>query len=137
MRGAVAKRFIYLLPNTFSYPSTLTLAFLRTGHGVKFEPIAAAKRVGKSKIRLLRDGSRFLLIILRIATFFSPFKVFFPISLLSALLGLGHYAYTFFTQHRFTNMAALLLMQAVLLFALALISEQIAALRFDRSEDDR
>ena len=99
MRAEVAKRFIYLLPNTFSYPTTLTLAFLRTGHGVKFEPIEAAPRVGKSKIKLLRDGSRFLLIIVRIATFFSPFKVFFPIALVSALLGIANYAYTFFASN--------------------------------------
>jgi glycosyltransferase involved in cell wall biosynthesis len=135
MRASVARRFIYLLPNTFSYPTTLTLAFLRTGHSVLFTPIEAAPRVGKSKIRLFRDGARFLYIILRIATFFSPFKVFFPLSLLSALLGLGNYAYTFATQHRFTNMSMLLFVQAVMLFALALISEQVAQLRFDRSED--
>ena len=135
MRAKVARRFIYLLPNTFSYPTTLTLAFIRTGHSVLFEPIEAAPRVGKSKIRLIRDGVRFFYIIVRIATFFSPFKVFFPLSLLSALLGIGNYVYTFITQHRFTNMSMLLFVQAVMLTALALISEQIAQLRFDRSED--
>jgi glycosyltransferase involved in cell wall biosynthesis len=135
MRADVARRFLYLLPNTFSYPTTLTLAFFRTGHSVLYEPIRAAARVGKSKIRLFRDGSRFLLIILRIATFFSPFRVFFPVSLMSALLGVGWYIYTYVTSHRFTNMSMLLIAQAVILFALALISEQIAQLRFDRSED--
>lgn len=137
MRADVARRFLYLLPNTFSYPTTLTLAFLRTGRRVRFEPIRAVKRKGKSKIRLFKDGARFLFIIVKIATFFSPFRVFFPLALLSALLGLGNYAYTFFTRHQFTTGSALLLMQAVILFALALISEQIAQLRFDRSEDDR
>ncbi|MCU0724738.1 MAG: glycosyltransferase [Planctomycetes bacterium] len=137
MRAAVARRFIYLLPNTFSYPTALTLAFLRTGHAVLFTPIAAARRVGKSKIRLLRDGTRFLLIIVRITTFFSPFKAFFPVALFSVLLGLGNYAYAFFTRHQVTTGSALLLMQAAILFALALISERIAQLRFDRSEDDR
>ncbi len=97
-------------------------------------PIAARKRAGKSKIRVIKDGVRFFLIILKIATFFSPFRVFFPLSALSFLGGLGYYAYTFFTLHRFTNMAMLLLVQGVMLFALALISEQIAQLRFDRSE---
>jgi hypothetical protein len=104
---------------------------------VKYIPIEAAKRVGKSKIRLFRDGARFFLIIVRIATFFSPFKVFFPVALLSALLGIANYAYTFFTRHQFTTGSALLLMQAVIIFTLALVSEQIAQLRFDRSEDDR
>ena len=137
MRTRVAKRFIYLLPNTFSYPTTLTLAFIRTGHSVKYLPIAAAPRVGKSKIRIFRDGARFFLIIVRIATFFSPFKVFFPIALASAVLGTANYAYTFFSRHQFTMGSALLLMQAVIIFTLALISEQIAQLRFDRSEDER
>lgn len=137
MRASVVRRFIYLLPNTFSYPTTITLAFFRTGHSVKYEPIEAAPRAGKSRISVVKDGFRFFYIILRIATFFSPFRVFFPACLASALLGLGWYAYTFATQHRFTNMSMLLIMQAVILFALALISEQIAQLRFDRSEDDR
>jgi glycosyltransferase involved in cell wall biosynthesis len=137
MRASVARRFIYLLPNTFSYPTTLTLAFIRTGHSVRFEPVEAVRRRGKSRIRVFRDGIRFFYIIVRIATFFSPFRVFFPMSLVSALLGLGNYAYTFLTAHRFTNMSALLFVQAVILFALALISEQIAQLRFDRSEDER
>jgi glycosyltransferase involved in cell wall biosynthesis len=137
MRAAVARRFIYLLPNTFSYPTTLTLAFFRTGHSVLYEPIEAKKRVGKSKIRLFADGTRFLLIIVKIATFFSPFRVFFPMAVFSGLLGLANYAYTFIRWQRFTNMSALLFSQAVILFSLALISEQIAQLRFDRSEDLR
>ncbi|MHC4339406.1 MAG: glycosyltransferase family 2 protein [Planctomycetota bacterium] len=134
VRAGVARRFLYLLPNTFSYPTTITLACFRTGLPVTYVPIRARKRIGKSKIRLFQDGTRFFLIILKIATFFSPFRVFFPLSLLSFLLGMGYYLYTFFTQHRFTNMAMLLIVQAVILFALALISEQIAQLRFDRSE---
>ncbi len=137
MRADVARRFLYLLPNTFSYPTTLTMAFLRTGHSVLYEPIRAAPRAGRSRIRVFRDGTRFFYIIVRIATFFSPFRVFFPVSLISVLLGLGWYVYTFLTQHRFTNMSMLLIVQAVILFALALISEQIAQLRFDRSEDER
>lgn len=134
VRAGVAQRFLYLLPNTFSYPTTITLACFKTGLPVKYVPIDARKREGKSKIKVLKDGARFFLIILKIATFFSPFRVFFPLSLLSFLLGFGYYAYTFLTEHRFTNMAMMLIVQGVILFALALISEQIAQLRFDRSE---
>jgi glycosyltransferase involved in cell wall biosynthesis len=134
MRAGVARRFLYLLPNTFSYPTTTTLACFKTGLPVAYVPIQARRRTGRSKIRLLRDGSRFFLIILKIATFFSPFRVFFPLSLLSILTGLGWYLWTFATQHRFTNMSMLLIAQGVILFALALISDQIAQLRFDRSE---
>ena len=134
VRAGVARRFLYLLPNTFSYPTTITLACFKTGLPVAYVPIEARKRVGRSKIRIVEDGTRFFLIILKIATFFSPFRVFFPLALLSFLTGAGYYVYTFFTAHRFTNMAMLLIVQSVILFALALISEQIAQLRFDRSE---
>jgi len=134
IRSGVASRFIYLLPNTFSYPTTITLSCFKTGLPVVYKTIQARRRTGKSKIRLVRDGSRFFLIILKIATFFSPFRVFFPLALLSFLTGLARYAYTYTVYGRFTNMAMLLMVQAVMLFALALISEQVAQLRFDRSE---
>ncbi|MBU1628371.1 glycosyltransferase family 2 protein, partial [bacterium] len=116
VRTETARRFIYLLPNTFSYPSTLTMAYLRSGRSIRYVPIQTAKRQGKSKIRLLQDGTRFLLIITKVATLFSPFRVFLPMSLLFFLLGIGYYAYTFITAHRFSNMSALLLSTSVLVF---------------------
>jgi glycosyltransferase involved in cell wall biosynthesis len=135
MRTAVVRRFLYLLPNTFSYPTTITLSYLKAGHPVTWTPIRIAERRGRSKIRLFRDGSRFFLIILRIATLFSPFKVFFPLSVLTLLAGGGYYAFTYLRYGRFTNFGQLLVVLSVILFALSLISEQIAQLRFDRSED--
>ena len=135
IRREVARRFIYLLPNTFSYPSTITLALFRAGYSVTYIPIEAARRVGQSKIRYLRDGSRFLIIITKIATLFAPVKVFLPASGTLFALGVGWYGYTFFTQHRFTNMSAFLMLFAIQLFLLGFIAEQIAQLRFDRSED--
>ncbi len=134
VRAGVAQRFVYLLPNTFSYPTTITLSCFKTGLPVTYRTIDARRRTGKSKIKVLRDGARFFLIIIKIATIFSPFRVFFPLAFLSFVGGVGWYAYTFFAEHRFTNMSMLLIVQAVMLFALALISEQIAQLRFDRSE---
>ena len=136
MRRRVVRRFIYLLPNTFSYPTTITLAYFRTGHPVAYVPITAARRTGRSKIRLIRDGTRFFLIIVRIATLFSPFKVFFPLSIATFLSGVGYYLYSYWTLGKFTNFAQLLIFLSIILFALSLISEQIAQLRFDRSEDD-
>jgi glycosyltransferase involved in cell wall biosynthesis len=135
MKTAVVRRFLYLLPNTFSYPTTITLSYLKAGHPVAFIPITAARRKGKSKIRLFRDGSRFFLIILKIATLFSPFKVFFPLSLASLAAGAGYYLYTYLRFGKFTNFGQLMIVLAVILFSLSLISEQIAQLRFDRSED--
>ncbi len=127
-----ALRYIDLLPNTFSYPSTLTLAFLRSGLTVKYVPIQTLYRTGESKIRLATDGVRFLLIITKIATLFSPFRVFLPVSAFFFLTGVGYYLYTFITEHRFTNMAALLLTTAVIIFMMGLVSEQIALLRMER-----
>jgi glycosyltransferase involved in cell wall biosynthesis len=127
-----ALRFIDLLPNTFSYPTTLTLAFLRSGLTVKYVPIQTLYRAGQSKISLVTDGVRFLLIITKIATLFSPFRVFLPVSLFFFFSGIANYAYTFVTQHRFTNMSVFLLTTAVIIFMLGLISEQIALLRMER-----
>ena len=135
VKGTIAKRYIYMMPNSFSYPATLTLALMKSGHSVTYMPIKAAKRKGKSKISLIRDGVRFLLIISKIATMFSPFRVFLPISVSILLTGVGYYLYTFFTRHQFTNMALLLLLLSVIIFLMGLISEQINQLRYDRTED--
>ena len=137
MRRRDALRFIDLLPNTFSYPTTLTLAFLRSGLTVKYVPIQTLYRAGQSKISLVTDGILFLLIITKIATLFAPFRVFLPVSVFFLLVGLGNYIYTYVTQNRFTNMSAFALSTAVIIFMLGLISEQIALLRMERQESGR
>ena len=130
-----AARYIYLLPNTFSYPTTITLAYLRSGRTVCYVPINAGKRTGKSKIKVLKDGVRFLLIMIKIATLYSPLSIFLPISTAFFLLGFINYAYTFISVHRFTNMSALLLITSVIIFMMGLISEQITQTRYDRIEN--
>ena len=130
VRADKFKEFLHLLPNGFSYPTTITMAFFRSAYGVAYEPIPVAKRVGRSHIRPLRDGLRFLLIIFKIATLYSPLKLFVPASLFFFFAGLGHYVYTYVTQHRFTNMSVLLFSAAVIIFLIGLISEQITALTF-------
>ena len=130
----VVQKFIYLLPNTFSYPSTLTMAYLRSGRAVKYVPIQIQKRKGKSKISLLKDGTRFLLIITKIATLFAPLRVFLPISVLFFLTGFFYYIYTFITSHSFTNMSALLLSCSIIIFMMGLVSEQISQMRYEQSE---
>ena len=137
MRRRDALRFIDLLPNTFSYPTTLTLAFLRSGLTVKYVPIQTLYRAGESKISLVTDGIRFLLIITKIATLFAPFRVFLPVSVLFFLGGIGNYLYTYVTQNRFTNMSVFALSTAVIIFMLGLVSEQIALLRMERQESGR
>lgn len=128
------REFLHLLPNGFSYPTTSTMAFFRSAYAVTYVPIHAAQRVGKSHIKPLRDGVRFLLIIFKIATLYSPLKLFVPASVGFFLLGLGHYLYTFITSHRLTNMSVLLFSAAVIVFLIGLISEQITALTYRREE---
>jgi glycosyltransferase involved in cell wall biosynthesis len=130
VRADKFREFLHLLPNGFSYPTTITMAFFRSAYGVVYEPIPVAKRVGRSHIRPLRDGIRFLLIIFKIATLYSPLKLFVPASVVFFLLGLGHYAYTYVTVHRLTNMSVLLFSASVIVFLIGLISEQITALTF-------
>ena len=132
VRLTTAKQFIYLLPNTFSYPSTLTLGYLRSGRTVKYLPIATKYRLGKSKIKLLQDGTRFFLIITKIATLFSPLRVFLPISFVFFVIGVTYYFYTFITAGRFTNMSALFLNSGVITFLIGLVAEQISQMRYDR-----
>lgn len=133
VRAALFKQFLYLLPNGFSYPTTITMAFLRAGYPITFETIPVDKRVGKSHIRPIRDGVRFLVIIFKIATLYSPLKIFLPISAGFFATGLGWYAYTFSTMGRFTNMSMLLLSASVIVFLIGLISEQITALTYSKS----
>ena len=135
VRRESARKYLYLLPNTFSYPSTLTLAYLRSGLSIKYVPIEAKKRQGKSKIKLFQDGARFFLIITKIATLFSPLRVFLPVSFTLFLTGLIYYLYTFITAHRFSNMSALLFSSALIIFMMGLVSEQISQMRYDRVED--
>ncbi|MEE4191174.1 MAG: glycosyltransferase family 2 protein [Halieaceae bacterium] len=122
--------FLYLLPNGFSYPTTSTMAFYRAGYSVAFVPIECLQRVGKSHIKLWRDGTRFLLIIFKIGTLYSPLKLFFPISAGIFLAGLSYYAYTYFSMGRFTNMSLLLFVSSVIVFLIGLISEQISNLTY-------
>jgi glycosyltransferase involved in cell wall biosynthesis len=138
IKSDLARNLLYLLPNTYSYPTTLTLGMLRSGKSVKYISInVKPRKVGKSDINVIKDGVRFFMIIVRICTFYSPLKVFLPTSVCLFLIGLAYYAYTFFTSGRFTNMSALLFTTSILIFMLGLISEQISQMRFEKSEGDR
>jgi len=130
VRAEKFREFLYLLPNGFSYPTTSTMAFFRAGYSVTYIPIHAAKRIGKSHIQPLKDGVRFFLIIFKIATLFSPLKMFLPIAIVLFLMATGWYGYTLYEYHRFTNMSALLYTGSVMIFLMGLISEQITALMY-------
>jgi len=133
-RGARAsglREFLHLLPNGFSTPTTTTLAFIKAGYAVTFEPIHARQRSGQSKIRLARDGAKFLMIIFKIVTLFSPLRIFLPISVASFLLGVGYGIWNVVMHSRIPNGSVLLILFAVVVFLVGLVSEQISALRFE------
>jgi glycosyltransferase involved in cell wall biosynthesis len=136
VRARRFRQFLYLLPNGFSYPTTITMSFFRAGYSVAYVPIRALQRQGKSHIRPLRDGVRFLLIIIRIGTLYSPQKLFLPVSAGFFMGGLANYAYSYITANRFTNMSALLFIAAILTFLIGIVSEQISALHYRNLEDD-
>jgi hypothetical protein len=138
VKSEVARNFLYLLPNTYSYPTTLTLGVLRSGMSLNYVPINTRKRNGgKSNIKILEDGVRFFIIITKICTLFSPMRIFLPVSSLMFLLGVIRYAYSYIAEGRFTNMSVLLFVTSVLIFMMSLISEQICQMRFERRGADR
>ncbi len=137
MKAHIAREFLTLLPNSFSYPTTITLATIRSGYSLKYEPIVTAGRHknSKSKIRLFKDGSRFFLIIFKITTLFSPMRIFLPISLVTFLTGMGYGLFKIFVlDARYGPTSAMLMIIAVLMFLIGLVSEQVAQLKFDRGD---
>jgi glycosyltransferase involved in cell wall biosynthesis len=130
-RRACLVEFLHLLPNGFSTPTTTTLAFVKAGYSVWFEPVDAAPRQGASKIRLASDGVGFFLILLKVITIYSPLRIFLPVSAASFLLGAGYAVWTIATQSHVTNSSVLLILLSVVILLVGLVSEQIAALRFE------
>ncbi|HED12455.1 MAG TPA: glycosyltransferase family 2 protein [Gammaproteobacteria bacterium] len=136
-RAEVFRKFLYLLPNGFSYPATSTIAFFRCGYAVAYLPISALQRHGRSKIRLFHDGTKFLLIILRIGTLFSPMRFFLPLSGLLFLTATFYHSYTYINTGRFTNMGIVIYLSSLITFMFGILSEQISALHYRFSEDRR
>lgn len=128
------KQFLYLLPNGFSYPTTITMAFFRSGYQVDYIPITALARAGNSKISLFGDGLKFLIIIMKIGALFSPMRLFLPISFLLFLTAISYYAFTYIKYERFTNMSALLMTSSLLVFLIGIVSEQISSLHYRNIE---
>lgn len=137
VRADKFREFLHLLPNGFSYPTTCTMAFFRAGYAVAYEPIHAARRIGQSHLRIVKDGIRFLLIIFKVGTLYSPLKLFAPAAMGFFFLGVLWYVFTLATQGRFTNMSALMFTTSVIVFMIGLVSEQITALMYKDSGSTR
>ena len=134
IRRDVLREFLHLLPNGFSTPTTTTLACIKAGYNVTFEPIDAGVRAGQSKMRVARDGASFLMILLKLVTLFSPLRIFAPISGVAFATGAVYGIANFLAAGRIPNGAVVLLLFSVIVFLVGLVSEQIAALRFQRSD---
>lgn len=135
VKADIARQFIALLPNTFSYPTTITMAVIRSGYSIKYVPIKSKSRVGKSKIKLLQDGIRFFLIIVKIATLFSPMRVFIPVSMTMFFTGFFYGLFrVFFMGGRYGPTSAMLITMSVVVFMVGLVSEQVTQLRFDSNK---
>lgn len=130
-------RFLYLLPNGFSYPTTCTMAFFRSGLPVAYVPINARSRSGRSHVKIVEDGLRFIMIILKIGALFSPMRLFLPLSLLLFAIGSSYYAYTYALFHRFTNMSALVLVSSLLIFLIGILAELVSALHYREADFER
>ena len=137
VKSTIFKQFLYLLPNGFSYPTTITMALYRAGYSVRYIPIECAKRIGKSHISLLKDGIKFLLIILKVATLYSPLKLFFPVGCSFFMLGIFYYTYTYLEYGRFTNMGTLLFIISVLICLFGLLAEQLTVLMYSVKNDQQ
>ena len=136
VRARHFRKFLYLLPNGFSYPTTSTMAFFRSGLPVGYIPIQATQREGKSHIKLLRDGLRFFIIILKIGALFSPMRLFLPIAMALFAIGISYYGYTYFYEGRFTNMSALLFTSSLLTFLIGILSEQVSSLHYKGVQEE-
>jgi glycosyltransferase involved in cell wall biosynthesis len=138
VKADIAHNLMFLLPNTYSYPTTITLGVLRGGRSLKYIPIdVAIRKNGVSNIKIVHDGVRFFMMILKICALYSPFRIFLPLSVWIFFMGFTNYIFSYFTSGRFTNMSLLLFTTSVIVFLMGLISEQITQLRFERSEGDR
>lgn len=138
IKASIARDLVSLLPNTFSYPTTMTLAVARSGYSLTYIPITTMERVGKSKIRNFRDGIRFLLVIFKISSLYSPMKIFLPVSFFTFLLGFGYGLFRiFYLSTSYGPTSAMLITMSVIMFLIGLVSEQVAQLRFDHKDGNR
>ncbi len=139
VRAKAFKNFLYLLPNRFSYPTTSTMAFFRNGYTVTYVGIEARRRNAHthSNISIVKDGIRFLIIILKVGALFSPMRLFLPISVALFVLASSYYGYTYWSDGRFTNMSALLYVSSLIIFLIGVLSEQVSSLHYRNSEERR
>lgn len=125
----IARQYLTLLPNRYSYPTTITLAIIRGGYAVKYVPVRTTVPLGRSTLRPVENGVRFLLVLFKIAANFEPGRVLLPVSAFLATLGLGYGAWSIGRHRQFSNGALLLLLMGVFTFLLALVAQKLSTVR--------
>ncbi len=125
----ILMKYMHILPNTFSFTTTITLALIKDGYNVKYVPIKTEKRIGKSKLRPFRNGFEFILLIMRTTVLFDPLKVFLPISLISAGLGTLDALYYVIFHTSISKSSLLLIFSGLLIFCFGLLADQVSAIR--------
>ena len=118
-RKEVAQQFTRILPDGFSFTSTITLAMLERGYRVKYMPIDYHKRAGRSKIRPIYDTLNILQLILRTTMYFAPLKIFLPIAIMLAILGVGIMIYSSIVVGRLMDVTVVVTLLAALQIAMA------------------
>jgi glycosyltransferase involved in cell wall biosynthesis len=123
------EKFFNILPNKFSFTTTITLTYHTTGLLVKYVPINYYKRVGQSKIRPVKDGLNFILLIVRTITYFNPLKVFLPISIVLFLVGLAVLLYQGIFLRNIADLPVMLILSAFQIGFLGLLADLIVRKR--------
>lgn len=126
MKREAVERFIYILPDKFSFTSTITVALLSNGYDVKYIPINYEKRTGSSKINPISDTLNFIQLVIRMVLYFNPLKVFVPMSVVLVLTGIGVLSFRFFTGERVMNVTTtVLILSGFQMFAIGLLADLI------------
>ena len=126
MKKKALLRFLPLLPDGFSFTTTITIAMLTNDYNVRYVKINYHKRVGKSKIDPIRDTVGFIKLVIRTVLYFNPLKIFLPLTGILAIAGAAVFFYTyFFTEKVFDNTVTVILLAAFQIFAIGLIADLI------------
>lgn len=126
MKKDIVTKFLHLLPDGFSFTTTITLAMLTNDYDVEFVPIEYKMRSGKSKIRPIRDTLNFIQLVIRTVLYFDPLKVFLPISIFFFISSLAVFIFTYlFTPRVMDITAVILFISGVQMLAIGMIADLI------------
>jgi glycosyltransferase involved in cell wall biosynthesis len=135
-RKDVAKLFLHILPNGFSFTTTLTLALFKEGYSVAYVPITTSPRIGTSTVNPLRDGLNTLMLIIRIIALFDPLRVFVPTSAVLFFIGTVYWLADILLRQRLNipSGAIILILAGIIIFMFGILADQVSAIRREKYE---